>query len=330
MSGKNPSLISSDKSHWVIYCAVLAVLGFLLSQQSPAFGENNGFDLSDTLIPRSEIYHGGPDRDGIPAIDNPHFVVASKVSFLNHNDRILGLKHKGVIRAYPVKILNYHEIVNDEIHGQSIVISYCPLCGSGMAFQPQLPHSKMTFGVSGLLYNSDMLLYDRQTESLWSQIMATAISGELKGRTLHMLPLINTSWANWLERYPDSTVLSIKTGYWRNYNHHPYGDYDINRALYFPVANTNTRYHPKERVIAITMNNKSKVYPFSELAKQRKAVIQDEFAGKQLFVHYNAEHGSAAIYDASQRPLAATTLFWFAWVAFNPDTEVYSSNKVTE
>ncbi len=330
MRMKNPTLIKGKRARWVIYIVSLILLALLVSNRSISFsfGSDNGFDLSDTLIPRDEIYHGGPARDGIPAIDQPRFVAARDASFLKSEDRILGLVFDDKARAYPVKILNHHEIVNDKIDQQAIVISYCPLCGSGVAFKPELKKDNdNTFGVSGLLYNSDMLLYDRQTESLWSQIMGTAISGRLKGNKLLTLVLTSTTWSRWAQQHPDTEVLSTQTGYVRNYDRHPYGEYDLNRALYFPVRNTNARYHPKERVLAITMDGKARAWPFSELAKQRQAVIKDQFAGQQLTIHYDAVSQSAVIYGSGQRPLPATTLFWFAWVAFHPNTEVYQAGK---
>lgn len=320
---KNPTLIHSKRARWVIYPLVLVVLAIWLSDRSLSFAEDNGFDLSDTLVPRTEIHHGGPGRDGIPAIDRPRFVRARDASFLKPEDRILGLVFGGVVRAYPIRILNYHEIVNDMIHQQAIVISYCPLCGSGMAFQPEFNDDDNTFGVSGLLYNSDMLLYDRHTESLWSQIMGTAISGPLKGKKLTNVVLANTTWASWSQQHPDTQVLSTRTGYFRDYNRHPYGGYDVNRSLYFPVSNFSTRYHPKERVIGLSMGDQSKAYPITELAKQRKARFNDVFAGKTLTIEYDATSQSAVIYDAQHRALPTTTLFWFAWVAFHPETEVY-------
>jgi hypothetical protein len=320
---KNLTLIQSRLGRWVVYSLILVGLVILLSSRSLSVSRDNGFDLSDPLVPREAIFHGGPPRDGIPSIDKPRFVRAHKASFLKPEDRVLGLMFDGAVRAYPIKILNYHEIVNDRINGQAIVISYCPLCGSGIAFKPEITDTNNTFGVSGLLYNSDMLLYDRDTESLWSQIMGTAISGKLKGKKLLTLVMTDTTWAHWLQQHPDTKVLSTKTGYWRDYDVHPYGEYDINRALYFPVSNTNARYHPKERVVGLTLGNKAKAYPFSELAKQRQTRFNDVFAGQTLTIDYNAASQSAVIYDAQHRPLPATTLFWFAWYAFHPDTEVF-------
>ncbi|MES9860025.1 MAG: DUF3179 domain-containing (seleno)protein, partial [Candidatus Thiodiazotropha sp. 4PDIVS1] len=136
----------------------------------------NGFDLSSASIKVSEVLSGGPPRDGIPAIDQPEFVSSDEADFLTPDDRILGVVRNGVAKAYPISILNWHEIVNDVFDDEPVVITFCPLCGTGMAFEAMIDRQTLTFGVSGLLYNSDVLLYDRHSESLWSQIMKQSIS----------------------------------------------------------------------------------------------------------------------------------------------------------
>ncbi len=321
----NFTLIESRWARWILYPFFFIIISYLLSEHS--FSNDNGFDLTGSLIPADQIHHGGPPRDGIPSIDKPHFVKAKNVSFLKPNDRILGLVYKGIARAYPIKILNYHEIVNDNIQQQAIIISYCPLCGSGMAFKTKMNHKDNTFGVSGLLYNSDMLLYDRESESLWSQILSKAISGKMKGTQLDSLVLQNTTWKNWLERNPTTDVLSTDTGYRRDYSQHPYGQYDINQAIYFPVKYSSARFHPKERVFGITIGKLHKAYPMSELSKQNKSIITDTFSGERLSIEFDAENQSAVIYNSQHKALPSTTLFWFAWYAFHPETEIYKYKK---
>lgn len=321
----NIILIESRYARWILYPIALIIIGYFLSGLS--FSKDNNFDLTGTLIPADQIHHGGPPRDGIPSIDEPNFIKAKQARFLKPDDRILGLVYKGIARAYPIKILNYHEIVNDNIHQQVILISYCPLCGSGMAFKTKVSQRDNTFGVSGLLYNSDMLLYDRETESLWSQILGKAISGKMKGTQLDSLVLHNTTWSDWFERYPTTDVLSTDTGYRRDYSQHPYGQYDLNKAIYFPVKNSSARFHPKERVFGITIGKLHKAYPASELAKQNKRIITDTFAGKKLSIEFDAKNQSTVIYNAKHNALPSTTLFWFAWYAFHPETEIYKYRK---
>lgn len=182
-------------------CLTAAVAAAGCGLARPAAGASllNGFDLQGALVPAEAILPGGPPRDGIPAIDRPRFVDAAR-SGLAPKDRVLGLRLGREARAYPVRILNWHESVNDRVDGRPVAVTYCPLCGSGVAFDARVAGQEASFGVSGLLYNSDVLLYDRGTQSLWSQIMGRAISGPLKGTPLVSLPLTHTSWTDWRER----------------------------------------------------------------------------------------------------------------------------------
>jgi len=283
----------------------------------------NGFDLSNSSLPINEILHGGPPRDGIPAIDRPKFVTVNKATFLQDDDRVLGVYRNGIAKAYSIRILNWHEIVNDVFSDEPIVVSFCPLCGTGTAYS--VLHSKAkTFGVSGLLYNSDLLLYDRETESLWSQILGKAISGQLQGESLGLLPVKHTTWGEWRKRHPDTVVLDIDTGYNRDYNRTPYSGYENSEALYFKVKNLDKRYHPKEQVIGVEINGHTKVYPFSELAHINSDVT-DLIGGNKIFIRFNKKHWSAHVIDSRGDPIPSITGYWFAWMAFHPDSEVFST-----
>lgn len=203
-------------SQGLLIILLLSLWATLCTAQS-----KNGFNLEQTLIPASQILSGGPAKDGIPAIDKPRFVDADKVSFLDNDAPVLGLVYKSIAKAYPISILNWHEIINDQFNDAPVVITFCPLCGSGMAFSALIDGIAHTFGVSGLLYNSDLLLYDRQTQSLWSQLMSQAISGSHKAKRLHSLPVLHTTWQDWKTRHPETLVLSTDTGYSRNYSNSP-------------------------------------------------------------------------------------------------------------
>jgi hypothetical protein len=299
----------------------LFVMGLNLGQ-AEAKGFKGGFDITDALIPSEEILPGGPPRDGIPSIDNPKFIPATKVEFLDPDDRVLGLNYNGTVRAYPIAIMNWHEIVNDRFGNQSIAITFCPLCGTGIAFKAEHNNRPLSFGVSGLLYNSDMLLYDRDSESLWSQIRMQAISGKFKGSRLEPIALLHTSWSDWRQRHPQSEVLSEETGYSRDYRRSPYGDYETSRSIFFPVAFTAKGYHPKERVLGVILAGISKAYPFSELAKT-SGKINDRVAGQAIQILYDGKHESATALDTEGATLPTITAFWFAWYAFHPDTQVF-------
>ena len=282
----------------------------------------NGFDLTDALVAKDEILLGGPRRDGIPAIDKPKFVPGKQVGFLKPDDRVLGLINNKQAKAYPIAILNYHEIVNDNVGGERIAVTYCPLCGSGIAYRSNVRGTNLNFGVSGLIYNSALLLYDRQTESLWSQILAKAITGPMKGAKLEIVPLTNTTWRDWLQRYPNTLALSTKTGFTRDYNKEPYAGYEKSGRIWFPVKFRAMGYHPKERVIGVKIKGKFKAYPFTELAKSSGGV-KDSIYGEKLLILFDTYNQTGAIFDEAGKELPSITTFWFAWYAFHDSTEVY-------
>lgn len=316
-----------NKMRLVFYPVFLSLVVFFAWPQVQARYFDNGFDLSDTLIDQSQIFHGGPAKDGIPSIDKPVFLTANKVEFLSDLDRILGIELNGITKAYPIKILNHHEIVNDYIGKQKIVISYCPLCGTGMAFNARVNGKDLEFGVSGLLYNSDVLLYDRQTHSLWSQILSQAISGTFKSTKLQQIPLQHNQWGLWKQKHPQTLVLSEKTGFNRNYQQSPYHGYEDSESVYFPIKSLDKRYHPKEWVVGLRINNKSKVYPFSELVKHTSP-LQDNFAGVNFNIDFNPASRSAKILDINNQEIPSTIGFWFAWLAFYPDSTVYQARTL--
>lgn len=301
-----------------------SLLILCLSAHNSFAVEKNGFDLTNSAIPIEKILPGGPARDGIPSIDSPNFVSAKKADFLKPDDRILGINYEGVQRAYPINILNWHEIVNDNIKGKSVVVSYCPLCGTGLVYAGDIDGQQQQFGVSGLLYNSDVLLYDRQTESLWSQILSKAISGKRLGMQLKTIPVQHTSWSAWLAQYPNTEVLSQTTGFNRDYSRTPYQGYDHNNDIYFPLNAESRRYHPKERVIGVQIGEQFKAYPIVELAKHGQSPLIDQFAGETLRVEFDVKNRDGLVFDHQGKPLHSINSFWFAWYAFHPDTAVFT------
>lgn len=279
----------------------------------------NDFELTNLKIPLEEIKRGTPKRDNIPSIDEPLFNTIEASKWLNNDDALLSVTYNNVTKAYPIRILNWHEIVNDKFGTAHIVITYCPLCGSGIAFKSDINGKKYTFGVSGLLYNSDVLFYDRNTNSLWSQIMGQGISGQASGKSLEYVSTTLTTWKTWKKEYPKSLVLSTRTGFKRDYNKIPYGKYPTSKLLYFPVANEDDRFHPKERVLGISINGKHKAYPFTALSK-KKNPITDTFEGTTFQISFDKDQQIATINHPN---IKAYTLYWFAWYAFHPETEVF-------
>lgn len=303
------------KSFLITFCLILG-LNTLHAETK------NGFDLSNALIPSNEILQGGPPKDGIPSIDNPIFVSPTK-SNIYHTDRVLGLVHNGQAKAYPINILNWHEIVNEK--GSGYVVTFCPLCGTGMAFESTVLGEELTFGVSGLLYNSDVLFYDRESESLWSQLKRQSVNGKYKGSSLKLLPLQHTTWGAWKADHPDTLILSTKTGYHRDYTRNPYDGYEKSRQLYFKVNKTSQApIHPKEWVIGITYNGMTKAYPFSELNKMASSPLVENFKDEKLLIHWDKKSQSAKVTKETTEEVAVIQAFWFAWFAFNPETKIYS------
>jgi len=309
---------------YILLPALLGILVYFISLRVLPAITMNGFDLDEPLVAEDQIKQGGPPRDGIPSIDEPKFIAAADADFLKADDRVLGLVIKNEARAYPLAILNWHEIVNDEFTGLAVIISFCPLCGTGMAFEPEPPVKE--FGVSGLLYNSDVLLYDRETGSLWSQIMAKAINGPLKGKSLKQLPLTHTSWQDWKTQYPDSSVLSTNTGYKRDYTKSPYDGYEKSNQIFFPVSASDQRFHNKEWVLGVKIGGIYKAYPFSELEKTT-GPVKDNISGQLIEVIFDSENNTARALDEQGRDINTVMSYWFAWVAFHPDTEVFRASN---
>ncbi len=327
---KIPTRITTTLKRYRHRALIAVGFGMLLTGGLSQASGFNGFDLRDSSIAKEQIYSGGPPRDGIPSIDNPRFIRPAADRLLEPDSRVVGVELDGVSRAYPIAILNWHELVNDRIGSRPVVISYCPLCGTALVFDAQIANDtaeeqRLQFGVSGLLYNSDLLLYDRNTESLWSQITGEAITGPLKGQRLSLLPAQLTSWQRWLAQHPDTLVLSSDTGYQRDYRRSPYGDYDLSDVLYFPVEFLSRRYHPKERVLGVEVDGVYKAYPFAELAKRGdQQSLQDRLANQSLRIDYDLTSRSGRIFDDKGNELPVVNSFWFAWYSFHPQSEVFS------
>ena len=235
------------------------------------------------------VLSGGPPKDGIPPIDEPQFVTADDMDYLlKPEDRVFVLAYEQEVHVYPQLVLVWHEIVNDEVGGQHVSVTYCPLTGSVVAFKGRAPDgSALTLGTSGDLVNSNLLMYDRQTDSRWPQILGQAISGELKGASLEELPLVWTTWEHWKAQGIDSPVLSAETGHLRSYGQDPYGAYAgsdqgyyENDDLIFPVLHEDQRFGPKEVVVGVKVGEHRLAIPRE--AALAKGVWNLELAGQPL------------------------------------------------
>lgn len=269
--------------------ALLFIVVALFSCQSEDDNTNQNNFSTEWSIPISEILDGGPGVDGIPALINPNLVDAddAEADFVRDTDLVIGYKNGDDVRAYSHSILDWHEIINDNVGAVSIAITYCPLTGTGIGWNRILNGSETTFGVSGLLYNTNLIPFDRQTGSNWSQILNESVNGDLIGRKIDLVPLVETSWKTWKTIYPNTKVVSRDTGFPRTYGISPYGDYNTNNDLFlFPVAKDN-RLPLKERIHTIIKGTKAKAYQFSAFTENN--IIKDSFEGDEYIVVGNSE-----------------------------------------
>lgn len=296
---------------------VLAIFGLAASSTATETGEINGFKLTALRVPLDEIRSGGPPRDGIPSIDKPKFIAPDKADFMQEDDLVLSYSHDGTTRAYPLRILVWHEIVNETIAGKPILVTYCPLCGTAMIFDRKVGGTVRDFGVSGLLYQSDVLMYDRVDESLWSQLKMEAVSGPMSGTTLTLLPSAHLTWKAWKEKHPQGEVLSTETGQPRSYAGRAYARYFDSPYTMFPVPEHRDELEKKDWVIGVIAEGKSHAFPVATLTATRKA------SHKGVTVTYDPESRLAVAEDTSGNRIPATTAFWFAWQAFQPETSLW-------
>ncbi|TBN03903.1 DUF3179 domain-containing protein [Hyunsoonleella flava] len=317
--------------------------------------ENTRVDGS-WLIPKDQVKDGGPGKDGIPSIDFPKFISADEATFLSDNDLIVGIIDDGIPKAYPHEILDWHEVVNDN----DIAINYCPLTGTAFAWEAK----DVDFGVSGLLYNSNLIMYDRNTQSNWSQLKLQCVNGSAIGNRPTLLKVIETDWKTWSRIYPKTEVLSLNTGFPRDYTTYPYGDYKTNHdRLIFSVSPTNDALPSKQRVFALINRGSSKAYKFSDFTDGKAFKDNFSFADyvivgnssliyafklsenlKHLNFEYSHSNGEEFFKDdegnawnifgeAIEGPRKGQVLgtansvvsFWFAVAAFYPNIQLYSN-----
>lgn len=276
-------------------------------------------------VPLSEIIGGGPPKDGIPSIDRPRFItIAQADSFLKDSEPGITLEIDGLSRFYPFQILVWHEIVNDTLNGKRVLITYCPLCLSGIVFDPLVKGERVEFGTSGKLWNSNLVMYDRKTDSLWSQILGEAIVGEMTGTRLTLLSSDVMLYGNFKKAYPEGEVLSKETGAVRFYGRDPYGDYYTTPGTFFPVSGKDDRLSAKDFVLGIVVDNKAKAY-WPEAVK-KIGIVEDRFGDKIIVVTYEKDTDTVRLFekkpDGELERINPFGAFWFSWVAAHPDTEL--------
>lgn len=242
-----------------------------------------------------EIYSGGVPRDGIPALTNPEFIDADEADYLSSDNLIVGLVIDGEPRAYPVRILNYHEIINDSVQGKVVCVTYCPLTGSALAFSRMLDGQAVEYGVSGLLFRNNLIPYDRTSQSLYSQMYGHGIRGDYRDFDWLRFPSFQCTWGFWRYHFPETKVMSLNTGYSRNYWVNPYGDYPVRLSTLFPVRFPDNRYHPKHLTMGVQFDGHAIAFPSSELYDGRIANIT--FDGVPLVIVYDAPGKFIGVYS---------------------------------
>ena len=277
------------------------------SDTGPSSGsDDDGSNPSSPwLIPVNSIVDGGPGKDGIPSVDNPVFIDANSVNFLSDDDLVVGIKNGDVVKAYPHYVLDWHEIVNDVVDTENITLSYCPLTGTAFAWKSEVANSFSTFGVSGLLYNANLILYDRATDSNWSQILQQCVNGESIGDKPENFMVIETNWKTWKDSFPNSLVLTEDTGFSKPYGTYPYGPYKTNHDFFiFNPEVLNSALPNKERVLAIIDNTQSKVYRLTDFTNGN--VVRDTFFDTNYLIVGNEDLVLAFIMNGTHSNLNFT------------------------
>jgi len=340
--------------NWIYLVAILIVVGgFLLWQNSNTPKENIRVDdniacdtnfsssrskqrimreskreiiVTDGIkhsIPLNEILSGGPPKNGIPSIDNPKFISTNEADKDLSDDSIgLGVKLNGETKFYPYQILVWHEIVNDKIGDDPILVTYCPLCATGVVYDRRVRGEEQEFGVSGKLWQSNLLMYNRaereEDESLWSQVLGGAVLGKNTGEKLSILSSDTVKYGNWKKCNPETKILSKDTGSLRRYGQDPYEDYYTSDIVSFGVRFNDDRLHPKAFVLGIEVNDKFKVYD-KEAIKEGPST--DNFAGEEIRIE-KSNIGEVRMF-IGDKELPYIGGFWFSWLAVHPSTELF-------
>ena len=332
------SSISLTIAEVVVFALIVALAGVSCSDNSEAQSPTaalNGFDITYSVIPTDQILGGGPPKDGIPALTDPNLLAADEAKYMRPDDIVVGIKFGDESRAYPLRILVWHENVNDTVGGVPVAVTYCPLCRSVLVFERRIGGVTRELGISGLLWNSNVLLYDRQKdrekESLWSQVHMRAVTGPAarEGLELKLLPSEMTSWREWLARNPATTVLSDRTGYSRNYDSSPYTLYFLDDRLMFParqIAKRPERFKDKERLMVVNVGEKWKAYSVRDIVAVAgiNGFIEDTLNGKKLRIEYSKESKSLRAELVDERTEIPTAyMYWFALASMLPEADVY-------
>ena len=278
-------------------------------------------------VPLNEILSGGPPKDGIPPIDNPKFIsIKEAETNLKDEEPGIAFSRGNTHRFYPYQILVWHEIVNDIIEGERVLITYCPLCLSGFVFDPVVRGERVEFGTSGKLWKSNLVLYDRKTDSLWSQVLGESIMGEMTGTELSLLPSDQIRFGDWKKKFSGGEVLSRDTGATRFYGSSPYGDYFSVTGLALSLVNTKDDRLPNDALVfGLVVGGEAKAYHLDAI--REKGEVTDTFAGTTFLLKHEKELDVVRVWKklptGELERVNPFSMFWFSWAAVHPETEVY-------
>ena len=275
--------------------ALAAAILLMPATASAQFSGNWKTDFSKHTVPLDEIVSGGPPKDGIPAIDHPKFVTVGQADrWLEDREPVVVVDLGGEAKAYPLRILIRHEIVNDVVGGTPVTVTYCPLCNTAISFDRRFDGKVLDFGTTGRLRHSDLVMYDRQTETWWQQAVGEGIIGEYAGRRLTFISSPLVSWTAFKQQFPNGRVLSRDTGYRRDYGQNPYVGYDDLRrgpiSRFFRPKPDN-RLPAMERVVALEIGDQALAYPFESLSKKR--VVNQKIENREFVVFWAPGTASA-------------------------------------
>jgi len=285
----------------------------------------NGFRLDPLLVKPELVRAGGPSRDQIKAVDDPQFVLPEQATWVAGDTPVIGIELNGEARAYPVHLMERHQVVNDVLGGVPIALSYDPLAGTPRAFRRTVAGKELRFGVSGIVYNACSLMYDHETESLWSQFTGQAVSGPLAGTRLDRIRVRQEPRDLWLGRAPGSTVLARPDPKGIDYRYSPYKAYWLQEEIPFPLAARDSRFHSKELVLGVVIKGRARAY-LGSLLTSAGGRVTDDFQGNTIRVLYDSE--AAFMQWDVPKQVEVTESYWFAWKAFHPDTEIWSDPKL--
>jgi len=253
---------------------------------------------------------GGPGKDDIPSIDNPKYVTASE-SNLQDDDVIFGVDYKGLVAAYPQDIMYWHEIVNEEVDGEKVSVTYCPLTGTIIGYKG------FELGVSGKLYNSNLVMYDRATDALVPQILGTAVDKEIEGTDIEQIHVFVTTFGEWKKLHPDTKVMTRDTGHFRDYDRTPYPGYEDILRLWFPVAAKSDALSTKEMVLGVENNGEFLAVQKKNFKDKYPEGLETELGGEQIKITLNED-----LNELQSDKGDYFELYWFAWYAYHPNTEL--------